>query len=319
MGFATALYKKRLIHRYDRVSYIKYYTAEDFPGLRADPVAFDSDGNRLKGYFYSYPDCRKETLLIFCHGIGAGHLSYMTEIATLAKAGFPVLAYDNTGCFSSEGKDVGSMSRSLADLDHAIDHLKQAGVFRQYENVYVIGHSWGGFAAGCIPLYQEEIRKTVVISGFLSVESLLRAEIGNMKIPFKEAVLRSVLSFEEKADPAHSGASVQKAMEKGTCRYFIAHSEDDGIVPYGQNAAILRARFPEAEYLILNDRRHSPNYAKDAVDYMTETFGTFTRLVKEKKLKTEEEKAAYYADADWERMTVQDDAFWERVIAFLKD
>ena len=132
------------------------------------------------------------------------------------------------------------------------------------------------------------------MSGFLSVESLLSAGIMDMKIPFKKAILKGMLSFETKADPAHKDASILRAMEKGSCRYFIAHSEDDGVVPYKQDAAILQERFPEAEYLIVNARKHNPNYAQDAVDYMNKTFGDFTRLVKEKKLKTEEEKKAYY-------------------------
>lgn len=317
MGISSHFYKKTLIHRYDGEPYIKYYTAEEFPGLLAEPVEFDSDGNRLKGFFYSYPGCREDVLLIFCHGIGGGHRSYLTEIHTLCQAGYRVLSYDNTGCFASEGKDIRSMSRSLADLDRAVDFLKREGIFGRYENVYVLGHSWGGFAAGCIPFYQEEIRKTVVISGFVSVEGILSPGIMDMKIPFKKAILKGTLAFEEKADPAHKDASILKAMEKGNCRYFIAHSEDDGIVSYEKNAAILRERFPEAEYLIVNGRKHNPNYTQDAVEYMSKTFGGFSKLVKEKKLKTKEEKAAYFADTDWKRMTAQDPAFWEKVIAFL--
>ena len=319
MGLSAFFYKKLLVHRYDDEPYIKYFTAEDFPGLLADPVEFESDGELLRGFFYSYPGCREDVLLIFCHGIGGGHRSYLTEIDTLAKAGFRVLSYDNTGCFASEGKDIRSMSGSLRDLDNAIRFLKREGIFQRYENVYVLGHSWGGFAAGCIPQYQEEIRKTVVMSGFLSVESLLTNGIMGMKIPFKKAILKGMLSFDAKADPVHKDASILKAMEKGTCRYFIAHSEDDGVVPYKQNTAILQERFPEAEYLILNGRKHNPNYTQDAVEYMNKTFGEFARLVKEKKLKTKEEKAAYYADTDWRRMTAQDPAFWEKVIAFLND
>ena len=317
MSLASIFYKKLLIRRYDGEPYIKYFTAEDFPGLQAEPMEFDSDGNLLRGFFYSYPGCREDTLLIFCHGIGGGHRSYLTEIHTLCKAGCRVLAYDNTGCFASEGKSILSMSGSLRDLDNAIRFLKREGIFAQYENVYVLGHSWGGFAAGCIPYYHEDIRKTVVISGFRSVKSLLENGLRNMKIPFKKALLRGMLAFEVQADPAHQDASIEKAIEKGTCRFLIAHSEDDPIVPYKENAAVLREHFPECEYLILNGRKHNPNYQDDAVDYMNKTFGEFNRLVKEKKLRTEEEKKAYYADADWRRITAQDPEFWHFVENFL--
>ncbi len=268
MGLISLIYRKHLIHRYDGESYIRYFSAADFPGLEASPVEFPSDGNLLRGFFYSRPGCREDTLLIFCHGIGGGHRSYMTEIDTLCRAGFRVLAYDNTGCFSSEGRDIRSMSRSLADLDNAVSFLKKEGLLTSYQNVCVVGHSWGGFAAGCIPLYHSDISKTVVISGFLSVEKILSSRLSGMKIPFKKALLKEILGFEEKADPAHAGASIPDAMEKGTCRYLIAHSQDDAVVLYKENAALLQERFPEAEYLILNGRKHNPNYLQDAVDYV---------------------------------------------------
>ncbi len=317
MGLISFIYKKILVHRYDGETGFRYFSAEDFPGLEAEPVSFDSDGNLLRGFFYSRHGCREDALLIFCHGIGGGHRSYMAEIDVLCRAGYRVLAYDNTGCFASEGKDIRSMSRSLADLDNAVKYLKQEGTFGRYGNVYVIGHSWGGFAAGCIPLYHADIRKAVVISGFLSVEGLLSSQIAGMKIPFKKALLRGMLSFEAKADPAHRGAFIPAAMEKGTCRYLVCHSEDDAVVPYQENAAVLRQRFPEEEYLILDGRKHNPNYARDAVDYMNATFGEYGRLVSGKKLRTDEEKKAWLAPVDWHRMTAQDPEFWEKVISFL--
>ena len=69
----------------------------------------------------------------------------------------------------------------------------------------------------------------------------------------------------------------------------------------------------------MNGKKHNPNYAQDAVDYMNETFGNFARLVKEKKLRTEAEKAAYYQETDWKRMTAQDPAFWDQVLRFLNN
>ncbi len=317
MGPIERAYKKMLLHRCDGDSWIKYFSAGDFPGLEASPAAFDSYGNTLRGYFYAYPGCREDTLLVFCHGIGGGHRSYMTEIAALCGAGYRVFAYDDTGCFESEGEDLRSLGFSLADLDSALSYLKREGIFDKYKNVCVLGHSRGGFAAGCIPLYHDDIRKVVVISGFLSVESFLSSQIAGMKLPFKGALLNALLSTEAKADPAHRGASIPEAMAKGACRYLVAHSEDDPVVPYEQNAALLQKRFPDAEYLIASDRKHNPNYTKDAAGYLNDVFGEFARLVKQKKLRTVQDKEAFFADTDWRRMTAQDPAFWEKVSAFL--
>ena len=90
MGMITRYYKKFLIHRYDENGYIKYFSADDFEGLRQEAVSFLSGKNLLKGYFYHYDGCKKDELIIFCHGIGGGHRSYMAEIELLCRKGYPV-------------------------------------------------------------------------------------------------------------------------------------------------------------------------------------------------------------------------------------
>ena len=315
MGLVSLLYRRLYVHRYDDEGWLKYLTAEDFPGLKADPVSFDSDGNTLRGFFYSYPDCRQDALIVFCHGIGGGHLSYTSEIAAICRAGYPVLAYDNTGCFSSDGKDIGCLSRSLADLDHAIRYLKAEGIFQKYAHVYVIGHSWGGFAAGNISLYHEDIRKIVVISGFLSVESILSGQLDSMKIPLRGLIVSRIKAFERAHAPEYCAADMTDAVRRGTGEYFLAQSEDDAMVSYPRNIGRLKELFPDQSYLICSGRGHNPNYTRDAVDYMRSVFGAFER--NKKQYATPEQKKAYFADTDWRRITAQDPDFWSQVFAFL--
>lgn len=70
---------------------LRYFTHEDFDGMRAQPVSFPSDrGQLLRGAVYTCG--RDETpvgLVVFAHGMGGGHLSYMTEIHTFAAAALP--------------------------------------------------------------------------------------------------------------------------------------------------------------------------------------------------------------------------------------
>ena len=150
MGIVEAEYRKNFIRRYDGEAYLHYFSAADFPELLDEPFSFPSGDYRLSAHLYSCENAREGELLIFCHGIGGGHRSYMQEIVALCRRGYTVLAYDNTGCCDSEGPDIIGMSHSLADLDACVRYLKAEGIFQKYARVFVVGHSWGGFAAGNI-------------------------------------------------------------------------------------------------------------------------------------------------------------------------
>ena len=312
-------YKKTFLHRYDDPGYLKYYRPEEFPGLRDEPFRFKSGENSLAAHWYSYENAGSE-LIVFSHGIGGGHLSYMKEIALLCGRGYTVLAFDNTGCFDSEGADIRCMSQSLADLDAALRHVKTQGELNRFSHVYAVGHSWGGYAVGNIPALHPEIEKAAAISGFVSVERLALGAMGGAKDPVRRLMARKICAYEQKTAPEFYPACTLDAVRKapGT-KFLFAHSEDDPSVPFALNTGWLRQELdaPNAEYLICSGKLHNPNYTADASAYMAETFDRFHKEVRRGKLKTQDARIAFFADADWDRMTAQDETFWDNVCAFL--
>ena len=314
MSIISSIYKKAVIHRYDDNGYIKYFSAADFSGLKAEPVSFLSGKNTLRGFFYSYENCRSDALIIFCHGIGGGHLSYMTEIELLCRAGYRVLAYDNTGCMTSDGENIVCLSQSLADLDAAVTHLKKEGIFNKYESVYVIGHSWGGFAAGNIAAFHPEIKKAVVIAGFISVKNLLMGVLKGEN-GAKKLVINKILDFEKEIAPKYCDANTAETVKNTNTKFLFAYSKNDPAVSYNHNAALL-PKTENTDFIIFDDRLHNPNYTLDAVTYMNKVFADFNK--KKIKLRTLEQKKEYFAAADWVRMTRQDEDFWKQVLAFFE-
>ena len=122
MNPVSALYKKLFIHRYDDEGYKYFFTAKDFPSLHADEFAlYSPQHNRLEAVLYYYDGFDEDSIVVFCHGIGEGHLQYTKEIEELCKAGFLVLAFDITGCAASSGKDIRGLSQSLCDMDCVIE------------------------------------------------------------------------------------------------------------------------------------------------------------------------------------------------------
>ena len=68
-----------------------------------------------------------------------------------------------------------------------------------------------------------------------------------------------------------------------------------------------------------NNKRHNPNYTEDASKYLMEYVQERSRLVSQKKLTTPEQKAAFLARYDWDRMTAQDERVWQKIFEHLDD
>lgn len=70
--FANRKYFRR---RYDGNPNLKYFTADDFHQLVAEPISFPSDkGQVLRGYIYRSSQVPAEGLIIFSHGSGRADL-----------------------------------------------------------------------------------------------------------------------------------------------------------------------------------------------------------------------------------------------------
>ena len=124
---------------------LKYFTQEDFDDLEAEQVSFPSDkGQLLRGAVYTCRGVKPSALVIFAHGMGGGHLSYTTNIRTIAKAGFAVLAYDNTGTMASEGSSLRSFYQAVKDLRAALAYVRNNAALSSYK-IVLAGHSWGGY------------------------------------------------------------------------------------------------------------------------------------------------------------------------------
>ena len=321
MGIIESEYRKNFIRRYDDTGYIRYFEAKDFPQLRDEPFSFASGPYRLAAHWYTVGEPKEGELVVFCHGIGGGHRSYLKEIVELCGRGYPVLAYDNTGCFASEGPDIVGMSRSLTDLDNCLRYLKAEGIFQRYARVFVVGHSWGGYAAGNIASLHGDISKAVVISGFVSVERLLEDNMSGVAAPLRKTVLKRLCAFEKNAAPDYFDYCTMDAVNGRKTRFLFAHSKDDQMVQYDHHTGWLKEQTDNTDvrWMICDGRKHNPNYTPDAVTYMNDMFGAFNQEIKEGRLKTLEEKQDFFKDADWDRMTAQDGAFWDEVVAFLEE
>ena len=306
----------QLLTRQDNPHGIFYFEPQDFPGLHAKAHGFKSHkGHDLKGYFYCYEGADPEKLVVFDHGMGNGHRAYMREIETLCRAGFLVYSYDHTGCMASGGAHIGGFSQSLADLDDCIKHLKREPLMAGRE-ISVVGHSWGGFSTMNIGAIHPEVKKIVSMSGFVSVERIVKQTLGPLK-PYAPAIVRA----EQLENPRHSRFNGLESLEKTKAKVLLIYSEDDKTVLKKEHYDPLYIKFCDSDrvkFLLLNGKNHNPTYESESVIYKDDFFAKFQKALKKGQLVTAESQKDFFGKFDWWFMTKQDMAVWNQITDFLK-
>ncbi len=318
------IFEKQILNMYKGMMYTRcdddgtafYFSAEDFPGLARESYPFRAKaGHTLQGYIYSYENPISDRLIVFDHGFGGGHRSYMKEIEMLCKNGYRVFAYDHTGCMESGGETPNGMAQSLCDLNDCIAEIKKNPRFAGME-LSVMGHSWGGFSTLNISALHPEISRIVVLSGFVCVELLIQTFFtGIMK-----AYRAPILALEQSTNPRFAEFNAVRTLKASETKALLIYSENDTMcsrLHYDTLKAGLEGR-EGIRFLLLENKGHNPNYTEDAVSYLGEYLKEKKRRKKQKSLVSPEQKAAFVASFDWDRMTAQDPNVWKEILAFLK-
>ena len=305
----------QLLQRQDNALGLFYFRPEDFPGLRAKACDFKSrKGHDLKGFFYFYEGADPNRLVVFDHGMGNGHRAYMREIETLCKAGFLVYSYDHTGCMASGGKHIGGFAQSLGDLDDCIRSLKRENTLKNRE-ICVVGHSWGGFSAMNIGALHPEVKKIVAMSGFVSVERIVKQMLGPLK-----GYAPAIVAAEQRENPRYSRYNALESLEKTGAKVLLIYSEDDKTVHKQQHYDPLYIKFCDSDhvkFLLVNGKNHNPSYEARSVRYKDDFFARYTKAVKKGQLASPEARSEFMGRYDWWFMTNQDMEVWNGIFDHL--
>ena len=314
MSLLEKMYRNTLFVRHDDDGTLFYFSAADFPGLKKEPYSFTAKaGHRLNGYFYSYDNAIEDRIVVFDHGMGAGHRAYLKEIEMLARHGYLVYSYDHTGCTESEGESIMGFAGSLADLDSCISSIKADFPGKA---ISVVGHSWGGFSTLNIAAYHPDVKHVVAMAGFVSVKSMQKQVVPFILRPF----IGCLYKLEEKTNPDYVSASAIDALSGTEAHALVIHSTDDKTVSFKRHFERLRrvlADRPNVRFLELSGKDHNPNYTLDAVKYKNDFFKIYSAKRKAGELNSDEAKAKFKASYDWERMTMQDESVWREIFSTL--
>lgn len=284
MILAYAVEKVAFGARCEGNPFLSYFTAADFEDLTADPVEFQGNrGQMLRGNLYHTEGARKyKALLIFCHGMGGGHLSYTTEINFFAKHGYLVLGYDNTGTMASDGKSLGGMPQAISDLKSALQFAESDARTKNLP-VLLAGHSWGGYAV-CRAAGLPQVKGVLAFSAPNDVPELLTAQ-AKAQTGKSFVFLKPFLRLYERFRFGASAAKPTAALLKDTdVPVLLLHGEKDTVVPLA-NAAAGNSVFSEnkaIQSVIYPEKQHNVYATLAAEQYIAEALSKLGVLAKSK-------------------------------------
>lgn len=252
-----------VLGRYDGDPAIRYASVSDFPGLTRQRFAVTGDRQiPLNGWFYFYGSFQPENLIVFDHGIGAGHLAYLHEIEFLAQNGYTVYSYDHTGCVSTGGSGILGFAQGFNDLDCVLTAMAQLPQFRNVPRK-LVGHSWGGYAAMNVSAFHPEVTHVVSLAGFLSARSLIEQYIPRAFLKYSDEVMER----ERRNNPPYADMDARENLLKSQTKLLHLQSKDDRKVKFERCylplSEALHSR-KNTELIALDHRDHDPQRTPEA-------------------------------------------------------
>lgn len=254
--------QKTFAYRGDGAPQLRYFFAREY-GVSTEDFSFRSGRWLLRGKKHFVPGVKPKAIVVFFHGLGAGYTAYTQEICAIAKQGYLVYAYDNTGCMTSEGQTIGCLCQSLLDQKAFFDYLDQndhTGLPR-----FAVGHSWGGFTA--LGALQEEYRvsKVVSISGFFYLPTVFT--MAEKRLEKMESFLVRAL---KKGYGKYGVMNMVDLIANTKASVLYIQGEADPVIIKSKHYDVLQqcvAKKENVKLLLVKDAAHNPYWTLEAQKY----------------------------------------------------
>lgn len=249
-------FRKTFFKRGDGVLCIRYFHQDEFPNLDYKKFSFKSGKNILRGYIYKDKKVKDfKAVILLTHGIGFGHNYHLTLINEIAKAGYIVVAYDFTASGISEGKRIKAMTQGLIDNEHALEFVTTNEELNKYP-LYLMGHSWGGYAALASLNLNYKIDKVVSFCGFDSEIGMFTTASKLMKLLKPFVVLRNYFHYGK-----YATMSASKALKSTKAKVLYLQGENDVVVHKSISSSLFKSiDNKNIRVEVLKDKGHSPMF-----------------------------------------------------------
>ena len=301
----TAAEMKKNFPRYDQVDpklsvYYQYdHYQDDYP---RQEVSFRSGDNLLKGYIYGLNN--DKGVIVFAHGLGGGHESYLPTITALVDRGWRVFAYDATGSYSSQGKSTVGLAQSNIDLDRAVSFVENNSVFANMP-IFVMGHSWGGYASAAVLNFDHNIKACVSMSGYNTPMAKLCESVDEMFGDKSFFIYPFLWTYNKLHAGRFASYSAVDGINKSGIPVLVIHGDNDEVIKYYGSSIIAqqgRIRNENVEYYTFETE------GKDTHNGYFHTSEYLEYYENEMKAKYDEiANNSDASDADWEKYVAEFD------------
>jgi alpha-beta hydrolase superfamily lysophospholipase len=305
--FARTMYKRNFDKRYNDNHTLKYYTAEEL-NLNSEPISFPTlDKTILRGYLFNSKDATSSKgLIVFSHGIGAGHLPYMKEIAYMADNGYTVLAFDDKACNESDGEKLGGLTESLIDLDYCLKFVENNTKLNKMD-IFLYGHGMGAFAVSNVTSLNHPLIKGVVaLAPFNNEASFMYESYGRITTMRQRIILTSFRAIVKNRFKDYSKLSTVDSFDKSDIPHLIIAGEKDNVVDYSNNYFVFKDIFENKEgyrFISLPEIYNRPTLSKQASEYDMETNDELGQLQADFKEKVPEHRLKkFYEELDYDKL-----------------
>ncbi len=297
---ATAIVADNMNKEFGRGDYpdarlsLDYYYDHYKDRYPREEVRFKSGENELHGFIYGAEN--DKALLVFAHGIGSGHEDYLKELLWFVDKGWRVFAYDATGSGHSEGEGTMGLPQSALDLDAALTFAESDSRLNSLP-VFLMGHSWGGYAVTAALNFDHKIAGVASVAGYaVPVEMIYEFStdvVGNARpLIYPSIVLYNKLRFGK-----YSGLSAVDGINGSDTPVLIIHGTNDGMIGYNESSIISKRgkiTNPNVRYVTLENVTHGGMfYTEEAREYKNKFAEEINKL--EGSVSEEELMKMYYA------------------------
>ena len=245
---------------YDKYAADRYLTYDDVKdNYPRKTIHFESGENTLSAYLYGEENGKG--IIVVAPGHTDANDIKLYEIRYFVDAGYKVLCFDYTGCYTSEGKTFGGYTQAVYDLDALLGFIENSDEF-DGTSIYLFGHSLGGYAVSAVLAKGHDVQAVVSASGFDTADEQWHYSIGKYT-GFLYPVIRPFNSlFISMKYGDDKSLSAVDGINSTDVPVLVISAEDDSF--YGGTSPIYRRRDeitnPNCTFILMNEENHNGHY-----------------------------------------------------------
>ncbi len=260
--FAIAVIHSVVMGRYDYDDYSgdRYLLYDDVRDeYPRKTLWFISGDNTLCAFLYGQDN--DKGLIVVAPGHTDANDIKLYEIRYFVDAGYCVICFDYTGCYTSEGKAFGGYTQAVYDLDALLGFIESREEFAGIP-VYLFGHSLGGYAVAAVLGTEHSIQAAVSASGFDTAEEQWQYSISKYTGVFYPVIRPFNSLFISMKYGEDKSLSATDGINSTDIPVLVISAEEDSF--YGGTSPVFRRQNeitnPNCSFILMDTENHNGHY-----------------------------------------------------------